>query len=43
MKTSAFWTVLGTVWIAPHSTPTIGLAFGIILLVGSLYMSFKND
>jgi hypothetical protein len=31
------------VWIAPHSTPTLGLAFGMILLGASLYMSFKND
>jgi hypothetical protein len=43
MKTSQFLTIIGTVWIAPHSTPTIGLAFGMILLVGSLYMISKND
>jgi hypothetical protein len=43
MKTSTFLTIIGTMWMAPHGTPTIGLAFGMILLIGSLYMSSKND
>ncbi len=43
MKTTQFLTVVGTIWIAPHSTPTIGLVFGMILLVASLYTSYKND
>jgi hypothetical protein len=43
MKTSQFLAVIGTVWIAPHAPGLVAVTFGVVLLIGSLYMIFKND